>query len=98
MHFSFNKFELQCGLSMHLRPTYAKNFMSTLDAKIKSLANSLTHTSLDPIKIQKRLLDYIFLIWTGSIETPRRPKCTVCTLFFIFQKKKLATANLTTTF
>ena len=35
-------------------PKYANIFMSTVDAKIKSSASSLTDTSLDPIKVQKR--------------------------------------------
>ena len=71
--FEFNNelFIQQIGTAMGSKcaPTYANIFMSTLDAKIKSLANSLTDTSLDPIKVQKRFIDDIFLIWTGSIET-----------------------------
>ena len=56
--FEFNNelFIQQIGTAMGTKcaPTYANIFMSTLDAKIKSLANSLTDTSLDPIKVQKQ--------------------------------------------
>ena len=50
-------------------PTYANIFMMTLDAKIKSLVNSFTYTSLDPLTIQTQFIDDIFLIWAGSEET-----------------------------
>ena len=54
--FEFNNelFIQQIGTAMGTKyaPTYANIFMNTLDAKVKSLANSVTDTSVDPIKIQ----------------------------------------------
>ena len=50
-----------------LAPSYATIFMSHMDEKIKDLARNISGSS-DPIKLFKRFLDDIFLIWKGSLE------------------------------
>ena len=48
-------------------PSYATLYMEDIDLKIKKLARDINITD-DPIKLFKRFLDDIFLIWRGSIE------------------------------
>ena len=47
-------------------PTYATVFMAELDIKIYNLAKNIAVTE-DPIRILKRFLDDIFLIWKGNL-------------------------------
>ena len=47
-------------------PPYANIFMNKIDNLIKNLAKSIGH--VDPIRLYKRFLDDIFLVWKGSIE------------------------------
>ena len=49
-----------------LAPTYASIFMAEIDNKIYNLAKNISVTE-DPIRILKRFLDDIFLIWKGNL-------------------------------
>ena len=48
-------------------PPYANIFMSFIDDKMKKLATNIV-TSHNPIKLFKRFLDDIFLIWRGEVD------------------------------
>ena len=47
-------------------PPYANIFMSKIDNLLKDLAKNITEE--DPIRLYKRFLDDIFMVWKGSFE------------------------------
>ena len=69
--FEFNSelFLQQIGTAMGIRPapSYANLFMAKIDKLAQKLA-SMFGEGIHPIKMWKRFLDDIFLIWTGTLE------------------------------
>ena len=49
-------------------PPYANIFMNKMDHLLKTLAKSLTENGENPIRLFKRFLDDIFIVWKGTIE------------------------------
>ena len=49
-------------------PPYANIFMSKIDILLSELAKNMTQDGSDPIRLFKRFLDDIFMIWKGSFE------------------------------
>ena len=49
-------------------PPYANIYMNKIDKLLKTLAKNLTENGEDPIRLFKRFLDDIFIVWKGTIE------------------------------
>ena len=49
-------------------PPYATIFMSKMDTLLKNLAKNIAKNKEDPIRLYKRFLDDIFIVWTGNVE------------------------------
>ena len=49
-------------------PPYATIFMGKIDQLLRELAKNVTENTEDPIRLYKRFLDDIFIVWKGSIN------------------------------
>ena len=49
-------------------PPYANVFMNKMDRLLRNLAIDISKNGEDPIRLFKRFLDDIFIIWKGTIE------------------------------
>ena len=49
-------------------PPYANVFMHKIDGMLKTLATNLSSKDEDPIRLLKRFLDDIFLVWRGTVD------------------------------
>ena len=49
-------------------PPYANTFMDKIDKLLRTLAKNILKNDEDPIRLFKRILDYIFIIWQGTFE------------------------------
>ena len=49
-------------------PPYANIFMNKIDKLLKNLATDISKDIEDPIRLFKRFLDDIFIVWKGSFE------------------------------
>ena len=49
-------------------PPFANIFMRKIDILLRNLAQNLTKNKEDPIRLYRRFLDDIFIVWRGSVE------------------------------
>ena len=49
-------------------PPFANIFMNKIDILLRELARNIVKDNEDPIRLYKRFLDDIFMVWTGSVE------------------------------
>ena len=49
-------------------PPYATIFMHKMDTLLQELARNIARNKEDPIRLYKRFLDDIFLVWKGSLD------------------------------
>ena len=49
-------------------PPFANLFMNKIDDLLRELARAISMNNEDPVRLYKRFLDDIFLVWRGSVE------------------------------